>query len=91
MNPLLVTAAIIEHEGKILLAKRKPDAPYPLMWEFPGGKLEPLEDPRDCIVREVLEELGIDVKVERVYDVIYHRYPELAGFFYHFFLSRDIF
>ena len=76
MNPLLVTAAIIEHKGKILLAKRKPDAPYPLMWEFPGGKLEPMEDPRDCIVREVLEELGIDVEVERVYDVIYHRYPE---------------
>lgn len=76
MFPLLVTAAIIEHHGKILLTRRKPDAPYPLLWEFPGGKVEPEEDPRDSIVRELREELGMDVSVEAVYDVIYHRYPE---------------
>lgn len=76
MNPLLVTAAIIEHEGKILLTQRKADAPYPLLWEFPGGKLEPMEDPRDCIVREIREELGIEVEPGQVYDVVYYRYPE---------------
>lgn len=76
MYPLLVTAAIIEHEGKLLLAKRKPDAPYPHMWEFPGGKIEPMEDPRDCVIREVREELGIGIEVDGIYDVIYHHYPE---------------
>ena len=74
--PLLVTAAIIEHDGKILLARRREDAPYPLMWEFPGGKLEPFEDPRDCVVREIREELAIEISADTVYDVVYYRYPE---------------
>ncbi|RNC67514.1 MAG: (deoxy)nucleoside triphosphate pyrophosphohydrolase [Desulfuromonadales bacterium] len=76
MLPLIVTAAIIEHGGKILLTRRKPDAPYPLLWEFPGGKLEPEEHPEACIVRELREELAMEVTVSGIYDVIYHRYPE---------------
>ncbi len=76
MYPLLVTAALIEHQGKILLTRRREDAPYPLLWEFPGGKVEPGEDPRDGVVREIREELGIDVEAGTIYDVIYHRYPE---------------
>ncbi|HEX9023152.1 MAG TPA: (deoxy)nucleoside triphosphate pyrophosphohydrolase [Geobacteraceae bacterium] len=78
MFPLLVTAAIIMHEGKVLLTRRKPDVPYPLLWEFPGGKLEAEEDPRDCVVREIREELAIEVSVSGIYEVIYHRYPERA-------------
>ncbi|HLO26803.1 MAG TPA: (deoxy)nucleoside triphosphate pyrophosphohydrolase [Geobacteraceae bacterium] len=73
---LLVAAAIIENRGKILLARRRPDAPYPLLWEFPGGKVEPGEDPRDCVVREIKEELAIDIAVEGIYDVVFYRYPE---------------
>ncbi len=76
MHPLLVTAAIIIHQGNVLLARRRADAPYPLLWEFPGGKVEPMEDPSDCIVREIREELAIEVAVEGIYDVVYHRYPE---------------
>ncbi len=76
MTTLLVAAAIIEHDGKILLAKRKVDVPYPLLWEFPGGKVEPGEDPKDCVVREIGEELGIEVAVTGIYDAIFHRYPE---------------
>ena len=76
MFPLLVTAAVILHDGKILLTRRKANVPYPLFWEFPGGKVEPQEDPRDCIVREIREELAIEVAVGGIYDVIYHRYPE---------------
>ncbi len=78
MFPLLVTAAIIMHEGKVLLTRRKADVPYPLLWEFPGGKLEAEEDPRDCVVREIREELAIEVSVSGIYEVIYHRYPERA-------------
>lgn len=74
--PLLVTAAIIEHSGKILLTRRRANAPYPLLWEFPGGKLEPAEDPRDCVVREIREELSIEISVEGIYDVVYYTYPE---------------
>lgn len=76
MSPLLVTAAIIQQNGKILLTQRRPDAPYPDYWEFPGGKLEPDEDPRDCIVRELREELGITIEVRHIFDVVYYRYPE---------------
>lgn len=76
MLPLIVTAAIISHDGRILLTQRKPDAPYPLLWEFPGGKLEPEEHPEACIVREVREELAMEVAVEGIYEVVYHRYPE---------------
>ncbi|MRR35681.1 (deoxy)nucleoside triphosphate pyrophosphohydrolase [bacterium] len=76
MLPLIVTAAIIRHQGKILLTRRKPDAPYPLLWEFPGGKLEPEEHPEACIVREVREELAMEVSVQGIYDVVYYRYPE---------------
>jgi 8-oxo-dGTP diphosphatase len=76
MLPLIVTAALIVHEGLLLVTQRRADAPYPLLWEFPGGKLEPSEDPRDCIVREIREELAIEVEADAVYEVIYHRYPE---------------
>jgi 8-oxo-dGTP diphosphatase len=74
--PLLVTAALIEHDGLVLITQRMAHAPYPLYWEFPGGKVEPDEDPADCVVREIREELSMEISVEGVYDVIYHRYPE---------------
>lgn len=77
MLPLLVTAAIIERNGKYLLTRRRADSSYPLFWEFPGGKLEPEEDPHQCVVRELMEELAIVIEVVAVFDVIYHRYPEL--------------
>jgi 8-oxo-dGTP diphosphatase len=76
MSTLLVAAAIIEYEGKILLARRKADAHYPLFWEFPGGKVEQGEDPKDCVVREIREELAIDIAVEAMYDTVFYRYPE---------------
>ena len=58
--PLLVAAAIIESDGYILLTRRKPDVPYPHLWEFPGGKVEEGENPRDCVIREIREEMEIN-------------------------------
>ena len=78
MFPLLVTAAIIDNDGKLLLTRRRGDVPYPMLWEFPGGKVEPDEDPGDGVVREIREELAIEVAVTGIYDVIYYRYPELT-------------
>ncbi len=58
-----VTAAIIEKDGNILIARRKKDDPLKGKWEFPGGKIEDKETPEECLRRELHEELGIDTKV----------------------------
>jgi 8-oxo-dGTP diphosphatase len=58
-----VTAAIIERNGKILIAKRKKDDPLINKWEFPGGKLEPNETPEECLKRELQEELGVVTEI----------------------------
>ncbi len=68
-----VTAAIIRKDGKILIAKRSGDDECPLMWEFPGGKLEAGETLEECIVREIKEELGLDIQVVNIYArILYH-------------------
>jgi 8-oxo-dGTP diphosphatase len=56
---VLVAAAVIERKGLILIGQRKRGDWNEYRWEFPGGKVEPGEDPRDAIVRELGEELGI--------------------------------
>ena len=65
MKTLDVVAAIIERDGKILLAQRSPDADQPGMWEFAGGKVESGESQPQALVRELREELGIDAVVGR--------------------------
>ena len=58
-----VTAAVIEKDGKILIARRKRDDSQAGKWEFPGGKLEAGETPEACLKRELREELGIETEV----------------------------
>ena len=58
-----VTAAIIQQEGKYMICQRAHDDELPLMWEFPGGKMEPGETLEQCIIRECQEELGIDIRL----------------------------
>jgi 8-oxo-dGTP diphosphatase len=58
-----VVAAVIERDGRILIAQRKRTAQHPLKWEFPGGKVEPHETPEAAVVRELREELGIHAQV----------------------------
>ncbi len=58
-----VTAAIIQQEGKYLICQRAHDDELPLLWEFPGGKLEPGETLEECIIRECQEELGVDIRL----------------------------
>lgn len=60
-----VVAAILRHEGRILICRRRADQAHPLKWEFPGGKLEPGESPEAALVRELREELGIESEVGR--------------------------
>jgi 8-oxo-dGTP diphosphatase len=59
----IVTAAVIEKNGKVLIAKRKKGDPLEEKWEFPGGKLEPRETVEDCLMRELREEFGMEVEV----------------------------
>lgn len=56
--------AVIEMDGRVVLLKNDREE-----WELPGGKLEPNEAPAECVVREVQEELGIDVAISRLLDV----------------------
>ncbi len=71
MRPKIrVVGAMIEQEGKYLITQRPPRATLPLLWEFPGGKVEPGETDPEALARELHEEMGIAVEVgERVIHV----------------------
>jgi 8-oxo-dGTP diphosphatase len=59
---LIVTAAVIERDGKVLVARRRKGLVAEGLWEFPGGKLEEGEDPRRGLERELAEELGVEAR-----------------------------
>ncbi len=63
MPPITVTCGIIRKDNRILIAQRKPTSFFEAnKWEFPGGKIEPDETPEQALIRELAEELGIDVE-----------------------------
>lgn len=66
MTPVVVTAAVIERDGAVLLAYRTRSDHGRGGWEFPGGKVEAGESPQTCLARELREELGIEVRVGRL-------------------------
>jgi len=69
-----VTAAFIIHKNKILICQRTRHQSMPLKWEFPGGKIEQGEQPRDALRRELDEELGIDAQIGDEIARIKHQY-----------------
>jgi 8-oxo-dGTP diphosphatase len=76
----LVVAALITRgagrAGEVLISQRREDQALPLYWEFPGGKIEPGEAPTAALEREIQEELGVAVAVGKIWDVLFHAYPE---------------
>jgi 8-oxo-dGTP diphosphatase len=70
-----VVAALIIHDDRILAGQRTRHQLMPLKWEFPGGKIEVGEQPRDALRRELQEELGIDATIGNEVARIQHRYP----------------
>lgn len=72
--PIPVVCALIERDGKVLIAQRPAHKHLPFKWEFPGGKVEKDETPADAIVREIREELGIEVVVTRTLPSFNHAY-----------------
>ncbi len=74
-----VVAALIENdECQVLLTQRRPEAFMPLKWEFPGGKVEPGESDSRALVREIKEELGIEVEVGEHFMGLVHDYTNFS-------------
>jgi 8-oxo-dGTP diphosphatase len=85
LKTIVVTASIIIEEGKVLVTQRGEKSPYALFWEFPGGKVEQQEEPRQALKRELHEELGIDAEPGALFDAVYHVYPEYSVFILFYF------
>lgn len=73
--PVIVAAGVLVEAGRVLLTQRKSGTHLEGLWELPGGKVEPDEDPRDALVRELREEIGIEVDVGAPLEVTSWRYP----------------
>lgn len=71
-----VVAAVIERGGRILITRRPPGAHLAGLWEFPGGKPEPGEDPARALRREIEEELGAAVIVGDAIETVDWAYPD---------------
>jgi 8-oxo-dGTP diphosphatase len=76
--PVPVVCAVIERDGRVLVAQRPPEKLLPLKWEFAGGKVEPGEEPAAAIVREIREELGCAVAVTRALPRFTHDYGRVV-------------
>jgi 8-oxo-dGTP diphosphatase len=75
MKTVIVVAALIIEQRKILVTQRKKDAPHGLLWEFPGGKMKEGEEPREALRRELREELAVEVEVGMIFDAVFYPYP----------------
>ena len=72
-----VSAAIITNsDNEILICRRGPGGSCQFLWEFPGGKIEQGESPEECLIRECLEELEIEIEVLDLFEQTKYSYPE---------------
>ncbi len=75
-KPIDVAAGLVFHQQKLLITQRPVGTHLAGLWEFPGGKREAGETFEACLVRELLEELGIEVALGQLFEEITHEYPE---------------
>jgi mutator protein MutT len=73
-RPIDVSAALIFHDGKLLITQRQADSHLGGLWEFPGGKRETNETFEECLVREIHEELGMEIAVGELFEEVTHSY-----------------
>jgi 8-oxo-dGTP diphosphatase len=73
-----VTCAIIENENRVLVVQRSAKMSLPLKWEFPGGKIENNESEEDCIIREIKEELNLEIVVLKKLQSSVYDYPNIS-------------
>ncbi|RWN50149.1 (deoxy)nucleoside triphosphate pyrophosphohydrolase [Mesorhizobium sp.] len=60
---LVAACALVDTDGRVLLAQRPEGKQLAGLWEFPGGKVEPGETPEECLIRELYEEIGIETDI----------------------------
>ncbi len=75
MNPIQVSCLILFHEGKILATQRSAAMDLPGCWEFPGGKVELGESPENCLLREIKEELSLEIRICGSLTPVVYSYP----------------
>jgi 8-oxo-dGTP diphosphatase len=74
-QPLDVVCALIVESGRLLIMQHGPASMHPGMWEFPGGKVDPGENPEEALHREIREELNIEVAIHASLSVSEYSYP----------------
>ena len=84
-----VVAALIVRNGKLLVCQRTRHQTMPLKWEFPGGKIEEGEQPRDALRRELDEELGIEATIGDELARVQHEYPNGGMVELRFYVVRE--
>lgn len=75
VKPIQVSCLLLFHEGKILATQRGAAMDLPGCWEFPGGKVEQGESPENCLLREIREELCIEIRICGSLTPVVHSYP----------------
>jgi 8-oxo-dGTP diphosphatase len=83
-----VAAALIMRSNKVLICQRTRHQPMPLKWEFPGGKVEPDEQPQEALVRELEEELGIRATIGQKVATVRHHYANGSAVELYLYLVR---
>lgn len=74
MRTIRVVAAVLERDGNYLITQRRPTAVLPLLWEFPGGKVEPGETDAQALKRELLHRLGAQIECGKLISFVSHPY-----------------
>jgi 8-oxo-dGTP diphosphatase len=77
LRRIRVVAAVVERDGRILIARRRPGGPFGGKWEFPGGKVRDGESDAEALARELREETACTVRVRDLLEEVDHDYPEL--------------
>ena len=77
--PIVVVAAVIKREGRILICQRRRGDRFELLWEFPGGKVQTGETPQQGLERELREELAVSARIGGEIFRTRHRYAALGG------------
>jgi 8-oxo-dGTP diphosphatase len=75
---IVVVAAVIEEGGRYLITQRRDTAVLPLLWEFPGGKVEPDETDHEALAREVRHRLGVEIEVRERMSIVRHDYEKYS-------------